>query len=93
MKEQMDQVINDFRGRSYGFTVDQATTLDAVYAGNLMRFANHSTEALANCSIRLVFAQAMPRVCLYSKRNIDIGEELFFDYGFVKEFEWLKEYN
>jgi hypothetical protein len=38
----MDQVINDFRGRSYGFTVDKQITLDAIYSGNLMRFANHS---------------------------------------------------
>ena len=35
----------------------------------------------------------MTRVCLFSKRPIEEGEELFFDYGFVKEFEWLKEYD
>ena len=58
-----------------------------------MRFANHSTEHLANCRIKLIFSQGMPRVCLFSKRNIEIGEELFFDYCFIKEFEWLKNYD
>ena len=89
----MDQVINDFRGRSYGFTVDKQITLDAIYSGNLMRFANHSCQALSNCKIKIIFAQGMPRVCLFSSRVIEPGEELFFDYCFNLEFDWLDLYN
>ena len=34
--------INDELGRSYGFTIDTETEVDAINVGNLMRFANHS---------------------------------------------------
>ena len=73
--------------------MDSVISLDAVYTGNLMRFANHSHTELANCYIRLRFAQGMQRVCLFSGKNIEAGEELFFDYCFKKEFEWLNAYN
>ena len=56
LKENMDQVLNDFRGRSYGFTVDNQTSLDAVYVGNLMWYANHAHEEYANCQIKMIFA-------------------------------------
>ncbi len=35
----------------------------------------------------------MPRVCLFSSRIIEAGEELFFDYCFSLEFDWLDDYN
>ena len=41
----------------------------------------------------MIFAQGMPRVCLFSNKNIEVGEELTFDYCFAKEFAWLKEYD
>ena len=85
--------MNDLKGRSYCFTQDKVNTIDAIYVGNLMRFANHACDALANCHIKIVFAQGMQRVCLVAKRNIEEGEELYFDYHFSKEFEWLNEYN
>jgi len=55
LKDQVDSIINDFRGRSYGFTLDDKTALDAVYTGNLMRFANHSSSNLINCMIKILF--------------------------------------
>ncbi|CDW71140.1 medea [Stylonychia lemnae] len=91
-KEQMDQLINDFRGRSYGFTLDKSITLDAVYIGNLMRFVNHSHDKLANCYVKMVFSQGQQRVCLISRRQIETGEELFFDYQFKQDFDWLSDY-
>ena len=40
-----------------------------------------------------MFVKGMYKPCLFAKRAIDEGEELAFDYGFAKEFEWLKDYN
>lgn len=84
--------INDSLGRSYGFDVDLNTTLDAVNAGNLMRFANHSEFAIANCTTEIRFTRGTSRACLVAKRFIKEGEELFFDYGFKKQLDWLDMY-
>jgi len=48
-KEATNLLVNDFKGRSYCFTQDRINTIDAIYVGNLMRFANHACESLSNC--------------------------------------------
>lgn len=67
--------------------------------GNLIRFANHSGK-MANCysAVRnfmlilrlLYFLQIMivngdHRVAIFAKRNIEKGEELFFDYRYNRQ--------
>ena len=85
--------LNDSLGRSYGFTVDGQTDLDAVSTGNLMRFANHTAKQVANCNTDIRFARGTSRACLVSTRFIKAGEELFFDYNFNKKLDWLDHYN
>lgn len=56
------------------------THVDARFHGNASRFVNHS------CSPNLVMVPVrvdsiVPRLALFAARNIDIGEELSFDYS------------
>lgn len=56
------------------------THVDAHFHGNASRFINHS------CSPNLVMVPVrvdsiVPRLALFAARNIDIGEELSFDYS------------
>ena len=48
--------VNDSLGRSYGFTLNDTKTLDAINVGNLMRFANHADIKYSNCKVKLCFA-------------------------------------
>ena len=74
--------VNDSLGRSYGFTLNDQMTLDAINVGNLMRFANHANIKYSNCKVKLCFALGTVRAVLSAKRNIAAGEELHFDYMF-----------
>ena len=74
--------VNDSLGRSYGFTLNDQMTLDAINVGNLMRFANHANIKYSNCKVKLCFALGTVRAVLSAKRNIEAGEELHFDYMF-----------
>jgi SET domain-containing protein len=74
--------INDSLGRSYGFTIDEKTDLDAIDTGNLMRFANHSERQVANCVTEIRTVRGSGHACLVARRPITKGEELFFDYTF-----------
>ena len=85
--------MNDSLGRSYGFTIDNGTEVDAVNTGNLMRFANHADASLCNCMPKIVFSKGTYHAVLVAKRDIAANEELFFDYYIRnKELVWLNEY-
>ncbi|CAG7722770.1 unnamed protein product [Allacma fusca] len=45
----------------------------------LGRLANHSRHG--NCITKVVEAQGIPRLILVAKRDIEIGEEILYDYG------------
>jgi SET domain-containing protein len=57
------------------FSVDESTVIDAAVGGNAARFINHSCTP--NCEAVLENG----RIFVEALRDIEPGEELFYDYG------------
>lgn len=72
----------------YLFGVDEETVIDATRIGNIARFVNHSCEP--NCITRKVKVKGQTRIVYISKRIIEEGEELTFDYCFPFEKEKIE---
>ncbi|KAI1726576.1 SET domain-containing protein [Ditylenchus destructor] len=74
---------------NYIFTVDECikgkmetTYIDARYKANLARFLNHSCEP--NLFPQIVrIGSLSPRLALYARKDIAVGEELSYSYGNV----------
>ena len=61
------------------FEVAPDVVIDASVGGNQARFINHSCDP--NCETRIEDG----RVQIYARRRIRVGEELSFDYAYVRE--------
>ena len=61
------------------FEIAPDVVIDASVGGNQARFINHSCEP--NCETRIEDG----RVQIYARRRIRVGEELSFDYAYVRE--------
>lgn len=70
-------------GDDYIFRVDNDLFVDATRRGGLARFANHCCEP--NCYTRIIVAGGKQRIVLYSKKRIELGEEITYDYKFDYE--------
>eukprot|EP00743_Colponemidia_sp_Colp-15_P008068 GILK01008743.1.p1 GENE.GILK01008743.1~~GILK01008743.1.p1 ORF type:complete len:320 (-),score=60.49 GILK01008743.1:149-1108(-) len=70
-------------GSSYLFRIDTDLVIDATRHGNAARFINHSCDP--NCSTRVITVDGQKKIVLYAKRDIQIGEEICYDYKFPLE--------
>lgn len=60
--------------------------VDSTRAGNKFRFVNNSKrEDIKNCYPKVMLCNSVARIGMYAKRPLDVGEELFFDYGYPAE--------
>ena len=70
-------------GSSYLFRVDDDQIIDATMSGNLARFINHSCEP--NCTAKIITVENQKKIVIYAARDIEIGEEIVYDYKFPRE--------
>jgi histone-lysine N-methyltransferase EZH2 len=64
---------------SYMFGLNEDYCIDAARMGGNIRFANHSSKP--NCKVKIVMVAGDHRIGIYADKNIEIGEELTYDYG------------
>jgi len=68
---------------SYMFQLNEEFLIDAARMGGKIRFANHSNKP--NCRVKILLVNGDYRIGIYAAKNIEVGEELFFNYG--KDFQ------
>lgn len=56
------------------------TCIDPKYFGNIGRYSNHSCEPNANL-VPIRVEGPVPRLCLFASRDIEVGEEITFNYA------------
>eukprot|EP01017_Pseudomicrothorax_dubius_P051323 TRINITY_DN9859_c0_g1_i1.p1 TRINITY_DN9859_c0_g1~~TRINITY_DN9859_c0_g1_i1.p1 ORF type:complete len:432 (-),score=57.39 TRINITY_DN9859_c0_g1_i1:160-1455(-) len=76
----------------YLISLTENMLIEAKYFANEARFINHSrTEA--NLYLRIMFSRGAYHLAFYALRNIDPGEELYFDYDgnntLFSDHEWI----
>ena len=74
---------------TFYFGLEDGSTIDAKYGGNAAMWANHSCKP--NCEALEEDFGKTTKVFLYAKKNIEAGDELFYDYGLVVEGKQTKK--
>lgn len=67
---------------SFLFNITEMYAIDSTRMGSKLKYCNHSKDP--NCEPRLMRVGGDVRVGIYSRKNIRVFEELFFDYGYGK---------
>ncbi len=70
---------------TFYFHIDEKHVIDAKYGGNSSRWINHSCKP--NCEAD----EQKGRVFIKALRNIQAGEELFYDYGLIIDAKYTKK--
>lgn len=56
----------------------------------LGRLINHGEKSEINAKMRLIPVDHIPALCLFALRDIQLGEEILYDYG-IKDLPWKKK--
>lgn len=75
-------------GSDYMFRIDSEVVCDATKQGNVARFINASCNP--NCYTKIITSDGCKRIVIYAKRDIQVGEELCYDYKFPLEYDESK---
>lgn len=70
-------------GSSYFFRLDDEYIIDATKKGNLARFINHSCDP--NCLAKVIKHSGQNKVAIFALKDINVGEEITYDYKFPIE--------
>ncbi|CAH0475491.1 unnamed protein product [Peronospora belbahrii] len=77
--------IYDRKSVSYLFGVNSDYVVDAARKGNKAKFANHKPKEDANLDVRVITSNGEHRIGLFAREAIEVGAELFFDYGYTHD--------
>ncbi|MCJ1485939.1 hypothetical protein MMC06_006115 [Schaereria dolodes] len=85
-------LIYNKRNLSYLFNLNRDQVLDSTRVGNKFRYINHQTPPYANCRAKILLCNTVQRIGMFAVRNLEIGEELLFDYGdeFTSRFDLIE---
>nr|GAT45863.1 predicted protein [Mycena chlorophos] len=70
-------------GSSYLFRIDEDLVVDATKKGNLGRLINHSCDP--NCNAKIITINGEKKIVIYAKQDIELGDEITYDYHFPFE--------
>ncbi|KAF9530540.1 hypothetical protein CPB83DRAFT_762877, partial [Crepidotus variabilis] len=70
-------------GSSYLFRIDEDLVVDATKKGNLGRLINHSCDP--NCTAKIINISGEKKIVIYAKQEIELGDEITYDYHFPFE--------
>ncbi|GMF33718.1 unnamed protein product [Phytophthora fragariaefolia] len=70
---------------SYLFGVNSEYVVDAARKGNKAKFANHKAKEEANLDVKIIASNGEHRIGLFAREAIEVGAELFFDYGYTHD--------
>jgi len=70
-------------GSSYLFRIDEDLVVDATKKGNLGRLINHSCDP--NCTAKIITINGEKKIVIYAKQDIELGDEITYDYHFPFE--------
>lgn len=93
--EYIGEVFDGEGGSKYATYLEDRTKkyalgVDATRAGNESRFINHFTNIAEepNVVMKVTYVEELPRVMVVCKKDVEIGEELLFQYSdeFVEEY-------
>ncbi|KAG1765641.1 hypothetical protein EDD22DRAFT_978683 [Suillus occidentalis] len=70
-------------GSSYLFRIDEDLVVDATKKGNLGRLINHSCDP--NCTAKIITINSEKKIVIYAKQDIELGDEITYDYHFPIE--------
>ncbi|POM72401.1 Polycomb-like protein [Phytophthora palmivora] len=77
--------IYDRKSVSYLFGVNSEYVVDAARKGNKAKFANHKAKEVSNLDVRIIASNGEHRIGLFASEAIEVGAELFFDYGYTHD--------
>jgi hypothetical protein len=72
-----------YEGACYFFRIDKESIIDATRKGGIARFVNHSCSP--NCVAKVISVKTQKKVVFFAVRDINVGEEITYDYHFNHE--------
>jgi len=88
------ETIAEVTGTTYIFDLTQNFAVDAMFVANKSRFMNHS-KLLKNVTPKIKFVNGGYKIGMFALRDIEKGEELFFDYDsankLATKYPWIED--
>lgn len=96
-EQRFRDTLTEVTGSSYCFTLENGNRdgengigICSLIYGNKMKFINHSKDPFKNCYVKMIRGRDCVKICFFSSKKIESGEELLFDYGDNYNLGWTK---